>query len=169
MSHNGKSGVRHATDMVTPYAATAKDNAVHYAHQAGTYLKPRAHKAASEARLRYATQVVPRVARARAAAGPARDEASARSAAALAALRGDITPREIACAVRRRERRRRTGRMARRIGLLTLVAGGAFAAWRWWSGQTNPDWLMEPSPATEVTPSSPGTAEETETEESTAG
>ncbi|UCM89128.1 DUF5324 family protein [Streptomyces marincola] len=178
MSHNGKSGVRHATDMVTPYAVTAKDNAVRYAHRAGTYLAPRARRAAAEARARYAEQVVPRVALAKAAAGPAKDQAAARSAAALAALRGDISPGEIARAVRKRERRMRAGRAVRRVGLLTLVAGGTFAVWRWWSSQTNPDWLMEPSPATEIAPGeSAASADredsravpEQESEQSTAG
>jgi len=30
------------------------------------------------------------------------------------------------------------------------VAGGAFAAWKWWDKQANPDWLVEPPAATEV-------------------
>ncbi|MDT0342121.1 DUF5324 family protein [Streptomyces litchfieldiae] len=152
MSHNGKSGVRHAAEMVTPYAVSAKDNAMSYAQQAGAYFGPRARRAAAQARVRYATRVAPGMERARAAAGPAREEASARSQAALAALRGDISPREIRCAVRRRQRRARAGRMARRLGLLGLAAGGALAAWKWWNSQTNPDWLMEPSPATEAVP-----------------
>ncbi len=28
--------------------------------------------------------------------------------------------------------------------------GGAYAAWRWWDKQANPDWLVEPPVATEV-------------------
>jgi hypothetical protein len=138
--------------MVTPYAVTAKENAVQYAHQAGGYLAPRARRAATNARLRYVTDVAPRVEQARAATGPVREQASARSLAALAALRGDISPHEIGCAMRRRQRRQRTGRLVRRLGLAGLAAGGAYAAWRWWNSQNNPDWLMEPSPATEVVP-----------------
>ncbi|WP_276324182.1 DUF5324 family protein [Streptomyces sp. RFCAC02] len=150
MSHNGKSGVRHATDMVTPYALTAKENAVHYAQQAGAHVAPMARKAATRAKHGYASQVVPRVARAKAAAGPARAQATVRSQAAMAALRGDVSVRDIKAAVRRRQRRARTGRMMRRVGMIGLVAGGAFAAWKWWSGQNSPDWMAEDSPATEV-------------------
>ncbi|MGW1273583.1 DUF5324 family protein [Streptomyces sp. NPDC002491] len=25
-----------------------------------------------------------------------------------------------------------------------ILAGGAFAAWKWWDRQANPDWLVEP-------------------------
>ncbi|MGK5533872.1 DUF5324 family protein [Streptomyces sp. URMC 129] len=157
MSHNGKSGVRHAADMVTPYAVTAKDSAVQAAQQAGAYLGPKARQAALQARVKYATQVAPRVEKAVAAAGPAKEEAAARSQAALSALRGEVSPRELRAAVRRGQRRARTGRLVRRVGLLGLVAGGAFVAWKWWSGQTNPDWLMEPSPATEVPEPEEGT------------
>jgi hypothetical protein len=34
--------------------------------------------------------------------------------------------------------------------ILGAVAGGAFAAWKWWDKQANPDWLVEPPAATEV-------------------
>ncbi|AXK33477.1 transcriptional regulator [Streptomyces armeniacus] len=104
---------------------------------------------------RQATEyTVPRVesalAEARSAAGPARDEARQRSAAALAALRGEVSPDEIERLARQRARRARTGRLAKRLALLGLLAGGAYAAWRWWDKQANPDWLVEPPPATEV-------------------
>ncbi|RKN38046.1 hypothetical protein D7294_26045 [Streptomyces hoynatensis] len=90
-----------------------------------------------------------------AAAGPAGREATVRSQAALAALRGDVTSQEILELARRKRARARTGRLVRRVGLAGLVAGGAFVAWKWWSGQSDPDWLMEPSPATETTESRP--------------
>ncbi len=88
---------------------------------------------------------------ARAAAGPAREEAAAqRGAAAVAALRGQVTAEEIEKLTRRRHRRSRAGRFVRRAGLIGLLAGGAYAAWRWWDRQANPDWLVEPPAATEV-------------------
>lgn len=34
--------------------------------------------------------------------------------------------------------------------MLGVVAGGAFAAWKWWDKQANPDWLVEPPAPTEV-------------------
>ncbi|MDT0307000.1 DUF5324 family protein [Streptomyces sp. DSM 44917] len=147
MSHNGKSGVRHATDVMVPYAVSAKENAERYAHQAQSYLAPRARRAAVRAREGYVSQVAPRVERARAAAGPAGQEAAVRSQAALAALRGDVTPGDIRTAVKRRRRRERGGRKAKRLMLFGIVAGGAFAAWRWWNAQSGPEWLMEPAPA----------------------
>ena len=39
-----------------------------------------------------------------------------------------------------------------------LVAGGAFAAWKWWDKQANPDWLVEPPAATEVSDRAPLTS-----------
>jgi hypothetical protein len=34
--------------------------------------------------------------------------------------------------------------------LAGLLAGGVFAAWKWWDKQANPDWLVEPPAPTEV-------------------
>jgi hypothetical protein len=79
-----------------------------------------------------------------------REEAAARGAAALAALRGQISPRQIEKLVRRQRRRARVGRIAKGLAVLGAVAGGAFAAWKWWDKQANPDWLVEPPAATEV-------------------
>lgn len=36
------------------------------------------------------------------------------------------------------------------LAVLGILAGGAFAAWKWWDKQANPDWLVEPPAATEV-------------------
>ena len=38
---------------------------------------------------------------------------------------------------------------------LGVLAGGAFAAWKWWDKQANPDWLVEPPAATEVSDRAP--------------
>jgi hypothetical protein len=86
----------------------------------------------------------------RAVAVPAGEEAFARGTAAFEALRSDVTAQDIRRLARRRSRRARTGRLALRVGLLGLLAGGAYAAWRWWDKQANPDWLVEPPEATEV-------------------
>ena len=88
--------------------------------------------------------------RAVAAAGPVREEATARGVAALAALRGQITPQEIKKLARKHERRARASRLAKGLAALGILAGGAFAAWKWWDKQANPDWLVEPPAATEV-------------------
>ena len=62
-----------------------------------------------------------------------------------------MTAEEIEKLVRRREQPRpqRDGSPSG-CGLLGLLAGGAYAAWRWWDKQANPDWLVEPPAATEV-------------------
>lgn len=122
------------------------------ARQAGARLAPSAKQAARAARVGYHERLAPRLEQARRAAGPAGRSARERSAVAVAVLRGELSPREVRGAISRRRRRERALRMARRLGVAGLVAGGAFAAWRWWGRQSNPDWLMEPTPATEVSP-----------------
>jgi hypothetical protein len=144
-NRDAKQGVRHAVGAAVPFAMSATQ-------RAGTYLAPRAKRAARATRTGYEERLVPGVERARSAAGPAGREAMARSEAAMAALRGQITPHDVRCTVRRRRSRARAGRVARRLGVLGLVAAGAFAAWKWWERQSSPEWLMEPSPATEVSP-----------------
>ncbi|MFI6404578.1 DUF5324 family protein [Streptomyces sp. NPDC050548] len=125
--------------------------------QARTHVPPKVDQAAQEAavRARKAAQQAaeysrPRIEQAVAAAGPVRDEAAARGAAALAALRGQVSPQEIQKLVRKHERRARAGRLAKGLAVLGILAGGAFAAWKWWDKQANPDWLVEPPAATEV-------------------
>ncbi|MEU1478655.1 DUF5324 family protein [Streptomyces sp. NPDC001668] len=125
--------------------------------QARTHVPPKVDQAAHEAAVRTrkaARQAAdysrPRIEQAVAAAGPVREEATARSVAALAALRGQITPKEVQKLVRKHERRARAGRLARALAVVGIVAGGAFAAWKWWDKQANPDWLVEPPAATEV-------------------
>ncbi|WP_306184602.1 MULTISPECIES: DUF5324 family protein [unclassified Streptomyces] len=112
------------------------------ARQAAKYSRPRIEQAVAVSR--------PRIEQAMAAAGPVADEATARGAAALVALRGQVPARKIQKLARRRSRRARAGRVARVIALVGVLAGGAFAAWKWWDKQANPDWLVEPPAATEV-------------------
>ncbi|GAA3042125.1 DUF5324 family protein [Streptomyces glomeratus] len=112
------------------------------AHEAAAYTIKAARQAADYSR--------PKIEHAAAAAGPVREEAAARGAAALAALRGQVSPRQIQKLVRRQQRRARAGRAVKGLALLSLLTGGAFAAWKWWDKQANPDWLVEPPAATEV-------------------
>ncbi|WP_329176884.1 DUF5324 family protein [Streptomyces sp. NBC_01477] len=90
------------------------------------------------------------VAATRAVAVPVTNEAVLRGAAALHALRGQVTAADIDRLVRRRVRRQRTGRVFRGVVVAGLVGGAAFAAWRWWSKQANPDWLVEPTEPTDA-------------------
>ncbi|CAL9513960.1 hypothetical protein SUDANB176_03711 [Streptomyces sp. enrichment culture] len=131
-----------------------------YLEQARTHVPPKVDLAAHEAALRTrraARQAAeysrPMIEQAMAAAGPAREEAAARSAAALAALRGQVSPQQVQKLVRKQQRRAKAGRTARMVLLLGVVAGGVFAAWKWWDKQANPDWLVEPPAATDVSES----------------
>ncbi|OEU96104.1 DUF5324 family protein [Streptomyces oceani] len=136
-----------------------------------------AHRAARRTRqaAREATDyAAPRLDAALSAAGPARDEARSRSTAALAALRGRVSADEVERLVARRRRCDRAGRLAKRLAVVGLLAGGAYAAWRWWDRQANPDWLVEPPQATELAdgpgPSpSPGTEHSRSGEDRTSG
>ena len=70
-----------------------------------------------------------------------------RGAAALPALRGQVSRAEIEALAARHGRSRRS-RWTRRllvVGTLGVLAGGGFAAWKWWEKQSNPDWLVEPA------------------------
>ncbi|MCX4907177.1 DUF5324 family protein [Streptomyces sp. NBC_00878] len=190
-AESARDSVRHAAEVVAPYADTTRDRATHYAQearvklapkvsaaallaaeqartqydahlaprleQARTHVPPKVDLAAHEAavRTRKAAQQAadysrPRIEQARAAAGPVRDEAASRSAAAMAALRGQVSAKEIEKLARKHERRARAGRLAKGLAVLGILAGGAFAAWKWWDKQANPDWLVEPPAATEV-------------------
>ncbi|WP_445524736.1 DUF5324 family protein [Streptomyces cyslabdanicus] len=92
----------------------------------------------------------PRIEQAMAVAAPVADEAAARGAAALVALRGQVPARKIQKLARAQARRARTGRAMKLLALGGALAGGVFAAWKWWDKQANPDWLVEPPAATEV-------------------
>ncbi|MEU1401606.1 DUF5324 family protein [Streptomyces sp. NPDC005728] len=125
--------------------------------QARAHVPPKVDLAAQEAAVltrKAARQAAeysrPKIEHAVAAAAPVADEAAARGAAALVALRGQVSAQEIQKLAHRKERRCRAGRAMKVLALLGLVAGGAFCAWKWWDKQANPDWLVEPPAATEV-------------------
>ncbi|MFF8937652.1 DUF5324 family protein [Streptomyces paradoxus] len=128
-----------------------------YLEQARTHVPPKVDQAAQEAaeRTRKAARQAaeysrPRIEQAVAAALPVTTEAAARSVAAMAALRGQVSSKEIQKLVRKHERRAKAGKAVKSLLLLGALAGGAFAAWKWWDKQANPDWLVEPPAATEV-------------------
>ncbi|MER7403257.1 DUF5324 family protein [Streptomyces sp. NPDC000070] len=124
-----------------------------YLEQARTHVPPKVDQAAVRTRqaARQAAEYSrPRLEQAMAAAVPVTTEAAARSVAAMAALRGQVSSKEVQKLIRRQERRARAGRAMKTLVVLGAVAGGAFAAWKWWDKQANPDWLVEPPAATEV-------------------
>ncbi|GGN03633.1 DUF5324 family protein [Streptomyces fuscichromogenes] len=112
------------------------------AHDAADLTRKAARQAADYSR--------PRIEQAVAAAGPVREEATARGAAALAALRGNVSAEDIERLARRNQRRSTCGRAFKAFAVVGVLAGAAFAAWKWWDKQANPDWLVEPPAATEV-------------------
>ncbi|MEU6481614.1 DUF5324 family protein [Streptomyces sp. NPDC047017] len=125
--------------------------------QAMTYVPPKIDQAAQEAaeRTRKAARQAadysrPRIEQAMAAAAPVADEAAARGAAALVALRGQVPAQKIQKLARKQSRRGRAGRVVKVLAVAGVLAGGAFAVWKWWDKQANPDWLVEPPAATEV-------------------
>ncbi|MEU7584206.1 DUF5324 family protein [Streptomyces sp. NPDC041068] len=133
--------------------------------QARTHVPPKVDQAAHEAaaRTRKAARQAadyskPRIEHAVAAAQPVREEAASRGTAALAALRGQVSPQEIQRLARKHKRRARAGRLAKRLAVIGILAGGAIAAWKWWDKQANPDWLVEPPAATEVPDRTPLTS-----------
>ncbi|QKW07753.1 DUF5324 family protein [Streptomyces sp. NA04227] len=121
------------------------------AHEAAARTRKAAREAAIASR--------PHIEHARAAAQPVREEAAARSVAAVAALRGQVSAKDIERLARRKRRRGRMSGALKGFTMVGLLAGGAFAAWKWWDKQANPDWLVEPPAATEVRdPGAPLTA-----------
>ncbi|MGW4564074.1 DUF5324 family protein [Streptomyces sp. NPDC004561] len=121
--------------------------------QARTHVPPMVDEAAVRTR-KAARQAAdysrPKIEQAVAAAAPVADEATARGAAALAALRGNVSAKDIQKLARRNRRRSRAGRAAKLLAMAALLTGGAVAVWKWWDKQANPDWLVEPPAATEV-------------------
>ncbi|WP_018547672.1 DUF5324 family protein [Streptomyces sp. LaPpAH-108] len=125
--------------------------------QARSHVPPKVDQAAQEAaeRTRKAAKQAaeysrPRIEQAVAAAGPVYDEAATRGAAALVALRGNVSARQIEKLARRNERRCTARRALKYAALASIVAGTALAVWKWWDKQANPDWLVEPPAATEM-------------------
>jgi hypothetical protein len=86
----------------------------------------------------------------RSVAGPAKDEVVLRGGAALQALRGQVSATDIDRLVRRRTARHKAGRTVRDVVVVAVCCGAALAAWKWWSKQSSPEWLVEPSEPTEV-------------------
>ncbi|MCQ4042169.1 DUF5324 family protein [Streptantibioticus rubrisoli] len=138
--------IAQAIEAVPPGVSATATKASRKTRKAARKTRKAARKAAG-----YAAPRVGQAAQAaRAAAEPVRQEATARSAAALAALRGGVSAADIEKLARRRSRRCRVGRIAKLLAALGVLGGGTFAAVRWWKRQTSPEWLVEPPSPTEV-------------------
>ncbi len=163
-----KDGVLHAAEVVGPYAGSAKAAAMRYAGDTRDWLAPHMEQArdalppkvsqavgaTAEQTRRAADYTLPRVERAvgsvRSAAEPRLGEAVLRSSAAAAALRNHVTAAQIEKLARKHRRRAARGRFAKGVLVAGLVGGAAVAGWKWWSKQTNPDWLVEPAEPTDM-------------------
>ncbi|MFH8726227.1 DUF5324 family protein [Streptomyces termitum] len=144
---------------VAPHVPPGVDEA---AHRAAARTRSVAHQVAD--------YTAPRVEQAVAATTPVLEEAGSRSTAAWAALRGQVTPDDVRKLVRRQERRARAGRFVKGLAVAGVLLGGAFAAWKWWDRQSDPDWLVEPPAPTDVdegpgAPAAPEVLAEAEVEE----
>ncbi|GAA3055138.1 DUF5324 family protein [Kitasatospora albolonga] len=138
--------LEHAFGALPPHAQQSTLKAVHRAQEAALSAKLSAGKAVGQAR----GAVLPRVADARAALGPAAQEAQNRGAAALTALQGHVSSAEISDLAARNVKREQHPHRGRGLGLaltgvLTIAAG--LAAWKWWRGRGEPEWLVEPPAA----------------------
>ncbi|MET9851464.1 DUF5324 family protein [Streptomyces sp. NPDC006450] len=133
-------------DHVQPRIKAARAHVPPHVDRAATNAVKQTRLAARHA----AEYTQPRLESALAAAQPVAEEAASRSTAALAALRGQVSAKEVQKLVRRHERRARRGRLLKGAIVVGVLAGAAYAAWRWWDQQSNPDWLVEPPAATEV-------------------
>ncbi|MFD9479128.1 MULTISPECIES: DUF5324 family protein [Streptomyces] len=146
--------VSYAATSAAQHARTTYDCHLHPRLRAArAHVPPSVDRAATQARLaarQAAEYTQPKIESAIAAATPVAEEAASRSTAALAALRGQVTAKEVQKLVRRHERRARTGKFLRGAALVGVLACAAYAAWRWWDQQSNPDWLVEPPAATEL-------------------
>ncbi|MET9319941.1 DUF5324 family protein [Streptomyces sp. NPDC003038] len=158
VSHAANEAARQARTTydchVQPRIKSARAHVPPHVDRAATKAVKQTRKAARQA----ADYTQPRFESALAAATPMAEEAASRSAAALAALRGQVSAKEVQRLVRRHERRARQGRMLKGLALVGVLAGGAYAAWKWWDQQSNPDWLVEPPAATELSAQDAGAA-----------
>ncbi|MDI5964323.1 DUF5324 family protein [Streptomyces sp. SL13] len=136
--------------LLAPRLAQARDAVPPKVVASTAAAAQRTRRAARKAARYTAPRVEQAVESARAAAEPVRDEAVARAGAAFAALRGQVTAAEVEKLVKRHQRRGRAGRVTKRVLVFGAIAGAGFAAYRWWSRQANPDWLVEAPSATET-------------------
>jgi hypothetical protein len=112
-----------AKDWTAPRAEAALDWAAPKAEAAKEWAAPRVEPAVTKVKSDVLPKVAEAVTAALAASEPAREEAKARGAAAVAALLGELEPPK-----------QKTHRL-RKMFLLAGVIGAAYAGWKAWAGQ----------------------------------
>ncbi|MFJ8431777.1 DUF5324 family protein [Kitasatospora sp. NPDC094019] len=152
--------VGHAFASLPPEAQQNALKALHRAQETALAARLSASRAADQARSTVAPKVVHAVEEARAAVVPVAQEAQMRGAAALTAMRGNVTSAEIGDLAARNARRSCRSGWATGLAVAGLVAiGSGLVAWQWWRHRSNPEWLVEPpaSPAAPVGAHASGT------------
>ena len=141
-----------AFSNLPPEAQQNTLKAVHRAQEAALAAKHSAARVAGQTRATIAPKVVQAVEEARAAVVPVAQEAQIRSAAAYAALQGNVTSAEIGeLAAKNLKKEQRNGWATGLAVAGTLAVGSGVLAWQWWRRQSNPEWLVEP-PAVQSPP-----------------
>ncbi|WP_159400243.1 DUF5324 family protein [Streptomyces sp. XY431] len=145
--------VGHAFASLPPEAQQSALKALHRAQEKALAARLSAARAADQARSTVAPKVVQAVEEARAAVVPVAQEAQMRGAAALTAMRGNVTSAEIGDLAARNARRSCRGGWATGLAVAGLVAiASGLVAWQWWRHRSNPEWLVEPPSAASAGP-----------------
>ncbi|GAB2689247.1 DUF5324 family protein [Kitasatospora kifunensis] len=168
-AHSAKVGyARHVAPHVgqafTALPPRAQENtlrAVHRAQEAALAAKHSADRAGDYARSTTLPRLTGALDEARAAAAPTLHEAQSRGTAALIALQGNVSPKEISKLAARNARRSRCNALATSLAVAGAVAvGSGVLIWAWWHKRSEPEWLIEPpevqSPPNAVHPGSGG-------------
>ena len=148
-----------ARDHVPPAVEDAVGKAARRTRRAARSARKSAAAAAVQAREAAVPVVSHAWDEAALAATQAAQVAHDRGAAALPALRGQVSRAEVEALAARNSHSRRSRRLRRFLVLAGLgaVAGGGLAAWKWWQKQSNPDWLVEPPASSLPLRSTPAT------------
>ncbi|SDT70954.1 hypothetical protein SAMN05216371_4031 [Streptomyces sp. TLI_053] len=145
--------VGHAFASLPPEAQQNALKALHRAQEKALAARLSAARAADQARSTVAPKVVHAVEEARAAVVPVAQEAQMRGAAALTAMRGNVTSAEIGDLAARNARRSCRSGWATGLAVAGVVAiGSGLVAWQWWRHRSNPEWLVEPPGSTATGP-----------------
>ncbi|MFJ4666463.1 DUF5324 family protein [Kitasatospora purpeofusca] len=145
--------VGHAFASLPPEAQQNALKALHRAQEKALAARLSASRAADQARSTVAPKVVQAVEEARAAVVPVAQEAQMRGAAALTAMRGNVTSAEIGDLAARNARRSCRSGWATGLAVAGVVAiASGLVAWQWWRHRSNPEWLVEPPSAASAGP-----------------
>ncbi|MCX4686747.1 DUF5324 family protein [Kitasatospora purpeofusca] len=140
--------VGHAFASLPPEAQQNALKALHRAQEKALAARLSAARAADQARSTVAPRVAQAVEEARATVVPVAQEAQMRGAAALTAMRGNVTSAEIGDLAARNARRSCRSGWATGLAVAGVVAiGSGLVAWQWWRHRSNPEWLVEPPAA----------------------